>query len=231
MNFSDFKVKFKRWFNNLNIGFFGAVGATLMVLAILLSFGGTLLASSESGSWVEISSLFILIINVLFYFLLTKDFLAAKESNSMPRARYAILVIVIFEYVIPSIQFILAGLLGSSLVGTVIASFSIMLSGTAFGVVYFILMILEYRNKYKPLNIYTALCVFGGLLLGLSIASFVVQAIILFQNISYLIESVFVFSSLLNVISTVFEMFANVFFGITFFLYPFLKIREIKRGF
>ena len=70
MNFSDFKVKFKRWFNNLNIGFFGAVGATLMVLATLLSFGGTLLASSESGSRVEISSLFILIINVLFYFLL-----------------------------------------------------------------------------------------------------------------------------------------------------------------
>ena len=42
MNFSDFKVKFKRWFNNLNIGFFGAVGATLMVLVTLLSFGGTL---------------------------------------------------------------------------------------------------------------------------------------------------------------------------------------------
>ena len=98
------------------------------------------------------------------------------------------LVIVIFEYVIPSIQFILAGLLGSSLVGTVIASFSIMISGTAFGVVYFILMILEYRSKYKPLNIYTSLCVFGGLLLGLSIASFVVQAIILFHAYLYIQE-------------------------------------------
>ena len=73
--------------------------------------------------------------------------------------------------------------------------------------------------------------VLGGILLILSTIYCVTDFIFMFEDIQMLVASAFSFPVLLNVIGYIFSSFAHVFFGITFLLYPYVKLREIKNGY
>lgn len=223
--------KIKRKLRSIKVGTFGAIATSLFLLSLLCDFGGSLIGLTGVSS-PDLTNLLMLIVNVLFYFILTKDFLASRETNTLGRARYGILVLVIFNYILPAINLVISGLFGGSIAGVIlILSMTTLFSGLAFGIGYFIMLIIEFRSRKHEKVTYTLMTIFGALLLLSSFSYVALDIFTIVSNWNMIINAAFDFAALLFLLSLLLDAFGQLFLGITFVLYPIYKYREIKRGY
>ena len=91
---NDFKAKFLRWIRKFHIGSVGALATGIAVITTLLNLGYYATLGQEVGD--NIYQLVLTAINCLFYLMLTKNFIQAKQSNRLNLINYNLLIITIF---------------------------------------------------------------------------------------------------------------------------------------
>ena len=220
MNFEDIKNKLKRKFRSFHIGTLGAIVCSAQLLLELYYFALNLFFLNSISS---VSDIIFLVINCVFDLYLVKYFISSKENNSLTPARTGIILLVIANYVIPSIQSIISSVFTNSLGITLLST---MLSGMVLGIVYFIMLILEYRHIGKHnhliMIIVSALMVVVGLLQAGTMIAMGAIGFIATEDVLY---------TTLCFIYYLLSGFVTVGTAVVFLLYPIFAIREARRGF
>lgn len=220
MNFNDFKNKMRRKFRNFSIGGIGAAVCSAKLLIELYGFAIQLFLIGIDG---DFSSIIFLVINCVFDLYLVRYFITSKENNSLAPARLAIIFLIIANYVLPALQMIVGSIFTSS---TGAALLSVVISGTVLGIVYFIMLILEYRKRRK--HSYLIMAIVGGLMLLISIAQ---GALLIVSGVEVLTASSDLLYGVLYLIYYLLNAFVTIGMSLIFFLYPLLALREQKRGY
>ena len=220
MNFEDLKNKLKRKFRSFHIGTLGAAVCTAQLLLELYSFALSLFFLNGAS---DISSIIFLVINCVFDLYLVRYFITAKENNSLAPARVGIIFLIISNYVIPAIRMVIESVFTNSLG---ISLFSIVLSGMVLGVIYFILLILEFNHKGKHNHLIMAIV--SGLMVLFAIGQ---GALLIVLGSFGMINSANLLLDSLYLIYYILSAFVVVGTSLIFFLYPIFAIREQKRGF
>ncbi len=219
--------KFLRFFKQFNVANLGIVASIAMVIAELLSLLTIILSQSYDDGLYD---LFITAINVLFYLSIGRYFFRAKNFDDLRSIALALGILAIFDYVIPSVQTLINGIVNGA-VGY--ATIVILISGAAIGILYFIFLILDLRKKLR--NPYVALIIFGSILLLINIGLSVVITLGGIETISLLsgsgLESIDIAYHVVGIISIFLSALSNLLFGLVYFLYPIVKWRRLKRGF
>lgn len=217
---NTFKEKCKRFFNKNHAASFGALACAFSVLVSLVQMGYYVSLGETLSDFLY--NLILTIINCMFYLYLTRDFIRSKETNNLAIASRSLLIITIFDYVIPAIElvFVLA-IAGALMLGV----FGILLSSSIFGVIYFIFMARE--NKSIGKNNVTVLLVFGSLILlsnlvasGLYIAMGVLN---IYSNAANLTIDCVLLS-----ISEILQGIAYILMGLLYLFYP-IELRRLKK--
>lgn len=219
--------KFLRFFKQFNVANLGIVASIAMVIAELLSLLTIILSQSYDDGLYD---LFITAINVLFYLSIGRYFFRAKNFDDLRSIALALGILAIFDYVIPSVQTLINGIVNGA-VGY--ATIVILISGAAIGILYFIFLILDLRKKLR--NPYVVLIIFGSILLLINIGLSVVITLGGIETISLLsgsgLESIDIAYHVVGIISIFLSALSNLLFGLVYFLYPIVKWRRLKRGF
>lgn len=208
---------FSRKLKNINLGIIGLVICLIGVLLTISEFAAELFMTGDQVRMDAINFVY-LIINVLFYFYVGKMFLEASKTHDFAYARYGICVFVITEYVMPFIRM----LLFNGFIGFYFYLPYLMLPGILFGILYFVMLILEYRDTTK--NYYVPMLIFGSLVL---VENIVLSYFLVSSGVNGLIAR----SSAYNItyaVSQIVEAFSNVLLGILFFLYPLYSLLRRK---
>lgn len=199
-----------RKLKNLNIGYFGLALCASLILAELISFIGNLMLPREGGiDWLPF---IYLVISVIFYIFVARNFLVAKDANSLSAARVGIIILIISNYIIPLIRMLLLSIFTLN-VFLFIGGFSLM---TIAGVLYFVFLILEFKKDNKASRIGLLIC---GALIALgslfTTTIYVLEAIQNFvaipNNIAYLLLG---FGSIFNAIGELMFGALLLFYGI-----------------
>lgn len=171
--------KIKDIFSLANIGTYACL---FMALCYLASFVLTLFNSRMLNESLDQSSyiynLFLILINVVFFVLTGLDF--NKSRNDFSRAFQAMFYLSFSYYVLP----LISGIVLSILLATSFSSFIMMLISTitslVLGVIYFIFMILENKNREKKYQ--KILLVLGILISAFALFTFVLTLYSLFSS-------------------------------------------------
>lgn len=220
MNFEDFKNKVRRKLRTFHIGTLGAIVCSVQLLLELYNFALNLFLGSGIS---DISNIIFLVINCLFDLYLVRYFITAKENNSLAPARTGIVLLVIANYVIPAIRSILTSVFTNS-VG--ITLFSAIISGLVLGIIYFILLILEFNHKGKHNHLIMAI------IAGLMVVFSLLQAgtLIAMGALSFINAADMLYTSL-SFIYLLLSGFVTIGTSVIFLLYPIFAIREQRRGY
>lgn len=219
---NDFKAKLLRKLRSFHIGSIGAIATGFAVITTLLNLGYIATLGLSTGD--NIYQLVITGINCLFYLMLTKNFITAKQENKLNLINYNLLIITIFEYIFPTINLFLSLIAANGIYGLGAGLVSTLLTSAAAGIAYFIFLGKLNRNSGKH-NL-TILKVLGGLILLSNLVSGGMYIGMAFQNLN--LVSV---TDYLLVISYVLEGIGLILFGLVYFLYPFYVRREEKFGY
>lgn len=219
---NDFKAKFLRRIRKFHIGSVGALATGIAVITTLLNLGYYATLGQEVGD--NIYQLVLTAINCLFYLMLTKNFIQAKQSNRLNLINYNLLIITIFEYIFPTIQLFLFSFGVNGIYGLGIGLASTLLSSSAIGIAYFIF--LGRLNKGIGKNNPLILKILGGLILLSNIFSAGMYFAIAFDGL--ILSTV---SDYLALIINMLEGIGVILFGLVYFLYPFYVTREQKFGY
>lgn len=215
------KMKITRFFRTFHIATFGAIACGLNVINALIDLG--IAAMNPANLSENIMNLLLAIINCLFYLMLVKNFIRAKQQNQLGLVNYILLIITIFDYVLPTIQMIMVGAFSGGLSIALIATLT---SSSILGVLYFVFLAKNNRNVGK--NNITPLIVIGTLL-------FIINAIVGGLYVAFGIQAVvgaeFSVQNLLIAISQILSGIISLLMGALYFGFPLYMKREREKGF
>lgn len=215
------KMKITRFFRTFHIATFGAIACGLNVINALIDLG--IAAMNPANLSENIMNLLLAIINCLFYLMLVKNFIRAKQQNQLGLVNYSLLIITIFDYVLPTIQMIMLGAFSGGLSIALIATLT---SSSILGVLYFVFLARNNRNVGK--NNITPLIVIGTLL-------FIINAIVGGLYVAFGIQAVvmteFSVQNLLIAISQILSGIISLLMGALYFGFPLYMKREREKGF
>lgn len=219
---NDFKAKFLRYIRKFHIGSIGAIATGFAVITTLLNLGYYATLGQDMGD--NIYQLLIAAINCLFYLMLTKNFIQAKQENKLNLVNYNLLIITIFEYIFPTIQLLLLSIGANGVYGLGIGLVSTLISSSAIGIAYFVF--LGRLNKGKGKNNVLILKILGLLILLSNIISGAMYFAIAFDGL--VLNTV---SDYLALVSDILEGIGLILFGLVYSLFPFYVRREEKFGY
>lgn len=206
--------KLNRFIKRFHVATFGSIACGVAVLINLLDLG-TFAASGASFD-SAIYELVITIINCAFYLYLTKSFINAKQQNNLGIVNYNLLIITIFDYVLPAINYFLLNMIFN---GVVIALASTLLSVAVLGILYFIFLARNNKNIGKR-NL-TYLTIIGGLIL---IINCVVAGLYITLGAQSLFTGELDLATILNAVSLILRGVESIMMGCLYFAFPiFLK--------
>ena len=220
MNFEDIKNKIKRKLRSFHIGTFGAIVCSVQLILELYNFGLNLFINNNVH---DILSIIFLVINCVFDLYLVRYFILSKENNTLTLARTGIILLVVANYVLPAIEAVISSMFTNSLGITL---FSTIISGMVLGIIYFVLLILEYRHVGKHNHLIMAVVsglmvvlslLQGGTLIAMGAMNFISATNMLYVSLSF--------------IYLVLSAFVTIGISVIFLLYPLFAIRESRRGY
>ena len=203
----------KRKINNvfINIGLWACLlSALINIVNCGLSF--------STGS-VNPYSIFTYCWNAIFYLIIGNYFYRSKHSY-YGRVMYAVLILAICTYIIPSIIYLVQGLIGGGIKG-LLSTIIVVCSSMLVGIIYSVALIMY--NKKQSKNRYIFLLVMGILLFVLCIAEF---AIVKCPSLINLLTTIFTNISNFNIqqiIITILgcvEAVVGLLFGFVYFYTP-----------
>lgn len=206
--------KITRFIKRFHVATFGSIACGVAVLINLLDLG--VFATSGASFDSAIYELLITVINCVFYLYLTKSFINAKQQNNLGLVNYNLLIITIFDYVLPSIQFFLINMIFN---GVVVALASTLLSVAILGILYFIFLARNNKNIGKRNNLY--LTIIGALILIINCA---IAGLYITLGVQNFIGAELNISTILNGLSLILSGFESIMMGCLYFAFPiFLK--------
>lgn len=220
MKFEDIKNKIKRKFRSFHIGTFGAIVCSAQLILELYNFALNLFINNNVH---DVSSIIFLVINCVFDLYLVRYFILSKENNTLTPARTGIILLVVANYVLPAIEAVISSMFTNSLGITL---FSTIISGMVLGIIYFVLLILEYRHVGKHNHLIMAVVsglmvvlslLQGGTLIAMGAMNFISATNMLYVSLSF--------------IYLVLSAFVTIGISVIFLLYPLFAIRESRRGY
>lgn len=219
---NDFKAKLLRKLRSFHIGSIGAIATGFAVITTLLNLGYYATLGQDMGN--NIYQLFATAINCIFYLMLTKNFIRAKQENRLNLINYNLLIITIFEYILPTINMFFISFGVNGVYGLGAGLISTLMSSAVFGIAYFVFLGRLNRNVGK--NNLTVLKILGGIILLSNLISGGMYIAIAFDGL--VLASA---SDYLGLISYILEGVGMILFGLVYFLYPFYVRREEKFGY
>lgn len=205
---------FKRKLKNINLGSIGLLICLIGLFVTLADFANELFFNSQQG--FNFTNFIYLIINVFFYIIVGRSFLIARNSGEFMYARYGIVILIISQYVMPTVRTLLQVLIFQGVLAIVdYVSIGLFLGSAAFGIAYFIFMILEFRQSGK--NFYIPMFIFGIILLIINIF---LGAVNVYAGIKVLMTPEIGPYQIINAILSFFEGLGSIAMGVLFFLYP-----------
>ena len=216
-----------RFLSKFHPAMFGIVGSIILVLVHLLTLLSLVLSKAyENG----LNELLMTAVNVIFYLNIGRFFLRAKNYDDPRSMAIALGVVIIFDYIVPALRTLIQGVIFGEIE---IAILSILFSGIAIGILYFVFLILELKRRIR--NPYIFLIIFGALLLALNLAYGVLQIIV---GADYLIavsgselETSLFASSVITGITYFLSAAGGVCFGLSYLIYPIIKNIRVNRGY
>lgn len=209
-------LKIKRFFNNFHVATFGSIACGLAVIINLIDLGS--FAASGAAMGDAIYELIITIINCIFYLYLTKSFITAKQTNNLGLVNYCLLIITIFDYILPAAQTFLFNMLIN---GVVAALASTLLSAAILGILYFVF--LARNNKGIGKRNITWLTIIGAIILVISCA---IGGLYVTMGIQGILNSVVNTATILSTISNLLSGVEVIMMGCLYFAFPlYLKRR------
>ena len=216
-----------RFLSKFHPAMFGIVGSIILVLVHLLTLLSLVLSKAYENGLYE---LLMTAVNVIFYLNIGRFFLRAKNYDDSRSMAIALGVVIIFDYIVPALRTLIQGVIFGEIE---IAILSILFSGIAIGILYFVFLILELKRRIR--NPYIFLIIFGALLLVLNLAYGVLQIIV---GADYLIavsgaelETNLLVSSVITSITYFLSAAGGVCFGISYLIYPIIKNIRVSRGY
>lgn len=219
---NKFKDKFLRALRSFHVGTIGAIATGFAVITTLLNLGYYATLGQEVQN--NMYQLIVTAINCLFYLMLTKNFIQAKQENKLNLINYNLLIITIFEYIMPTINLLIMFVAANGISGLGMGLMSTLLSSSIVGILYFVF--LGRLNKSKGKNNVLILKILGILILLSNIVSGSMYFALAFSLMD--LSSV---SGYLALITSILEGIGMILFGLVYCLYPFYVRREEKFGY
>ena len=217
---NELKNKIMRKLRSFHVGTLGAIATGLAVINCLVALG--FYATSSANMSDSIYQLILTAINCLFYLMLTKNFLVAKESNRLGLVNQNLLIICIFEYIFPAIDQLVFGLAGNGLSGLNAALVTTLFSSSLAGILYFVF--LGKLNRSESKSTLTILKVLGVIIFVANVAN----ASLYFADCANITFNI---SGILYLCYSILKGLTSILFGTVFLLYPFFTRREEKYGY